>query len=95
MTCSVVNLWVDNNVVGCGERLFVVLKIGPKLVHLFDPHQLRATVVERTAFEEGAKPAQVQLKRVRATLRANARSYRRLKLHYPRRAAEAAEAKLK
>lgn len=88
---NIVNLWVDNSVVGCGERLFVVLKVGSKQVSLFDPNQLRATVVERAIFERNAKPAPVHPRKVRAVLRANARAYRRLKLHYPKRAVQAAE----
>lgn len=88
---SIVHLWVDNATVGCGERLFVVLKVGPKFVQLFDPNQLKFIMVERGIFEKQAKPASASPRKVRSLLKANAKDYRRFGRHYSKRYVQAAE----
>lgn len=53
----VVDLWLDDNRIGCGQRRFIVLECGTKAVKLFYPPQLATITVDRVTFDRHAKPA--------------------------------------
>ena len=53
----VVDLWLDDVKVGCGQRRYVVLEVGAKAVKLFYPPQLVMVTVDRLTFDRHAKPA--------------------------------------
>ncbi len=53
----VVDLNIDHRDVGCGQRRYVVLDCGPRLVRLFYYPTLTTIVIDRLTFDRKAKPA--------------------------------------
>lgn len=53
----VVDLWLDDAKVGCGQRRYIVLEVGTKAVKLFYPPQLVLVTVDRVTFDRHARPA--------------------------------------
>lgn len=53
----VVDLWLDDARVGCGQRRYIVLEVGTKHVKLFYPPQLVMITVDRVTFDRHARPA--------------------------------------
>jgi hypothetical protein len=53
----VVDLWLDDIKVGCGQRRYVVLECGTKWVRLFYPPRLISLTIDRVTFDRHAKPA--------------------------------------
>jgi hypothetical protein len=52
---KVCELWVDDALVGCGFRRFIVLEEGDRTVRLFSAAKLAAIKVDRRYFEQKAK----------------------------------------
>lgn len=53
----VVDLWLDDSRVGCGQRRYIVLEVGTRLVKLFYPPRLIMLTIDRLTFDRHAKPA--------------------------------------
>jgi hypothetical protein len=53
----VVDLWLDDARVGCGQRRYIVLEVGTRWVKLFYPPQLALVTIDRVTFDRHAKPA--------------------------------------
>lgn len=53
----VVDLWLDEPAVGCGQRRFVVLDVGERRVRLFYYPTLTSVTVDRLTFDRHAKYA--------------------------------------
>lgn len=53
----VVDLWLDDQRVGCGRRRYVVLEVGTKIVRLFYPPLLALVTIDRLTFDRHARPA--------------------------------------
>ncbi len=66
-----VSLYVDDNVVGSGARVFVVLGVDDRLATLFSPSQLITTRVARKYLEKRFQTKGVNAKRVAAIIRRN------------------------
>lgn len=53
----VVDLWLDDVAVGCGQRRFVVLDVGERMVRLFYYPTLTTVTVDRLTFDRHARYA--------------------------------------
>lgn len=85
MSAPVVTLWVDDATVGCGERTFVVISVGPKRATLLSPASLDRVEVDRKTFDKHAKPIE-DPKRWRAIAKRmgrNAKDHARLGMRFP------------
>ena len=74
-----VAMWLDHPAVGCGERCFLVAKVGRKWVRLLYPATLATVALDRTAFERARKQA-VDAERLLRIARRTRKQYRRLGL---------------
>lgn len=78
----VIALWVDDPAIGCGERVFVVLSVGPKWATLFSPASLDKVEVDRRVFDKKATTIDAKPRRVLAILNRNAKAAKRLRRRY-------------
>lgn len=85
-----VELYVDDAKLGCGQRNFVVVEIGPKLVTLFYPATLATLKLDRVTFERDAKPYKTSNAKLLARIDAVIQSYEKSGLEYDAKAAKAA-----
>lgn len=75
----VVDLWLDDARVGCGQRRFIVLEVGTKHVKLFYPPQLVLVTVDRVTFDRHAKPARdAKVRKLARIIRGNVASAKRI-----------------
>lgn len=58
-----IEIWLDDAIVGCGQRRFVVLGSSTKKVSLFCIHKLVTTTVDRVTFDRCHSPARKVNKR--------------------------------
>jgi hypothetical protein len=54
---QMVEIYVDDAILGCGRRRFMVLEIGPRVVRLFSCASLENGLVDRKYFDRASKPA--------------------------------------
>lgn len=54
---KLVRMWCDEPRIGCGQRVFVVIDIGPRWAQLFYPPLLCTWRVDRVDFDKHAKAA--------------------------------------
>lgn len=88
----VVSLWVDHPAIGCGERLFVVTKVGTKWATLLSPASLDKIEVDKREFEKHAKP--VASRKALAILKRNVAAAKRHGSRYSAKLVDEAKAVL-
>lgn len=75
----VVDLWLDDARVGCGQRRYIVLEVGTKAVKLFYPPQLVLITVDRVTFDRHARPARdAKVRKLARIIRDNIASAKRV-----------------
>lgn len=75
----VVDLWLDDARVGCGQRRYIVLEVGTKWVKLFYPPQLVLVTVDRVTFDRHARPARdAKVRKLARIIRDNVASAKRV-----------------
>jgi hypothetical protein len=75
----VVDLWLDDARVGCGQRRFIVLEVGTRWVRLFYPPQLALVTIDRVTFDRHAKPAKdAKVRKLARIIRDNVASAKRI-----------------
>jgi hypothetical protein len=70
---KMVELWLDRQDVGCGQRRYVVIEIGPRVVRLFSAAKLITIEVNRTEFDRYARPVRGKANTVTAIIKNNQR----------------------
>jgi hypothetical protein len=78
-----VSIWLDDVKVGCGERSYLVISVGPKWATLLQPAMLTEVKVDRPTFERHAERVSFVAKGVRRLIIRNTRQARRLRLQHP------------
>lgn len=79
---ELVQLWIDDAKIGCGERPFVVVEIAPKKVRLFSASVLQTIMIDRIDFDRHAKPYRTNAAKVAGIIQRNATGRDRLGLEY-------------
>lgn len=85
MRGEIIRLWTDHRAVGCGERVFVVLAVGPKWAELYHcatmtPFKVDAQQLRHAIFLPDARPRVLlrQIRERRAVYRAARREYSKI-----------------
>lgn len=68
---KMVELWLDRQDVGCGQRRYIVLDIGGRTVRLFSAAKLITVEVDRSEFDRYARPVRGRAKTVATIIRNN------------------------